>query len=310
MRSVPFLDAFARTLDARVNLKHVHRRLELVARAMIVTTFIEDALRCLFGFSGQRQSMAIAGWRGASTQMALPLLSVLVQLGGALCVLIPATSRARPLVGCALLICWSAFHPFMYGQYANAEFVLETVTIVGGLLILASHLLLGPATSVLPHASASAISDAGDRDLHASWFSAAGRVMITAIFIYYAFLQATDARIPPIAPSPACPAPRAVPPRAVPPRARLDAPRATWQVHSFANRLWTASPFSFGMRSMLFEASLCSALVYMCSLVVIGMKSRWCALLLAATTLVSASYMHPWWLVMFTHRTCAPDDSR
>ena len=131
--------------------------------------------------------MAIAGWHGEAMQSALPALSVVVQLGGALCVVVPAASRARPLVGCAMLIAWSAFHPFMYGQHTNTEFVLETVTIVGGLLILMSHLLLGPATPVLPHADA----DAAHRDLHASWLTAVGRVMLTAIFIFYAFMQAS-----------------------------------------------------------------------------------------------------------------------
>ena len=38
------LDALSRALDARVNLKHVHRRLEVAGRVLIVVTFFEPPL--------------------------------------------------------------------------------------------------------------------------------------------------------------------------------------------------------------------------------------------------------------------------
>ena len=46
----------SRALDERVNLKHVHRRLQAVSKVLIVTTFFEDALRVLLTFSVQQAS--------------------------------------------------------------------------------------------------------------------------------------------------------------------------------------------------------------------------------------------------------------
>ena len=41
----------------------------------------------------------------------------------------------------------------------------------------------------------------------------------------------------------------------------------------------------------------------MCSLVIIGMKSRWVAFLLALTMTATALYMHPFWMFIFSTRT-------
>jgi len=112
----------------------------VVAKLLIVATFVEDALRVLFTFGVQQQSMEIAGWTSPALHTLLPLLSLAVQSCGALLVL--ASSGVGGEVGCYLLLGWCVWHPFMYGQAGNREFVLETATISGGLLILLSHLLL------------------------------------------------------------------------------------------------------------------------------------------------------------------------
>ena len=41
-------------------------------------------------------------------------------------------------------------------------------------------------------------------------------------------------------------------------------------------------------------------LLYMCSLVIIGIKSRWVALLLAVLMAISACWMHPFWIYAFS----------
>ena len=51
--------------------------------------------------------------------------------------------------GCYLLLAWCVWHPFMYRQQTNWEFVLETCTIMGGLLILLSQLLLWSDAAVM-----------------------------------------------------------------------------------------------------------------------------------------------------------------
>ena len=49
----------------------------------------------------------------------------------------------------------------------------------------------------------------------------------------------------------------------------------------------------------LIEALLIVLLLGMSALVIVGMKSRWCALLLALVTACSAFYMHPFWAYAF-----------
>ena len=50
--------------------------------------------------------------------------------------------------------------------------------------------------------------------------------------------------------------------------------------------------------------------LYVCSLIIIGMKSRWCALLLALTMGVTDLYMHPFWLFMFSTKTYLMEGAR
>ena len=45
------------------------------------------------------------------------------------------------------------------------------------------------------------------------------------------------------------------------------------------------------------------ALLYACSLVIVGIKSRWVALLLAALMFCSAVYLHPFWIYIFSTKT-------
>jgi hypothetical protein len=183
------LDKLHVAVEERVNLKRVHRRLQTLAKVLIVTTFIEDALRVLTTFTVQQQSMEIAGWKSPALHTLLPTLSFVVQSCAALMVVLPSSSR-RPEVGCYMLLCWCAWHPIMYGQQRNWEFVLETATIMGGLLILLSHfMLLRPSvsrsSSLLPRAN-EASSGSGDLLQRASRLQAFGRVMIVSIFVYIA----------------------------------------------------------------------------------------------------------------------------
>ena len=131
--------AEARAVDERVSLKHVHKRLGALAKVLIVTTFMEDALRVLLTFSVQQQSMRIAGWQTPALHSALPVLSFCVQFGGSLLIVLPADAGHRAVAGCYILLGWCLFHPFMYKQQTNWEFMLETTTIMGGLLVLLSH---------------------------------------------------------------------------------------------------------------------------------------------------------------------------
>lgn len=93
------VSSLLRSLDERISLKHVHRRLQVrcsggrlglsfsrhcrthaplwpwqaIAKVLIVTTFVEDALRVLLTFSVQQQSMKIAGWENPALHSILPV---------------------------------------------------------------------------------------------------------------------------------------------------------------------------------------------------------------------------------------------
>ena len=181
----------------------------MVAKLLIVATFVEDALRVLFTFGVQQQSMEIAGWTSPALHTLLPLLSLAVQSCGALLVL--ASSGVGGEVGCYLLLGWCVWHPFMYGQAGNREFVLETATISGGLLILLSHLLLlRTKAPLLGGVSSAAAQEQKDRTATAHRIQAVGRVLVVSFFLYVAatkthawcsFLCPASQTLPTLAPS-------------------------------------------------------------------------------------------------------------
>ena len=65
-------------------------------------------------------------------------MSFVVQFGGSLLIVLPKDGSRVPEFGCYVLLAWCMWHPFMYRQQTNWEFVLETCTIMGGLLVLLS----------------------------------------------------------------------------------------------------------------------------------------------------------------------------
>lgn len=69
-------------------------------------------------------------------------VSAVVQATGSAMVM----ARAGEALGCGMLIGWSCLHPALYAQLGNGEFIAETVTVVGGLLILLSTTLSSSAT--------------------------------------------------------------------------------------------------------------------------------------------------------------------
>ena len=274
------LNALSRSLDERVNLKHVHRRLQAFAKVLIVTTFFEDALRVLLTFSVQQNSMRIAGWRSPALHTGLPVFSFVVQMGGAMLVALPGNGKLagrRAQVGVVVLLCWCLFHPVMYSQYTNWEFVLETLTIMGGLLILLSNFMLIEAAAAarsLPLTSnasdgvsrvvpAKAVGPSPKVDSpdaqRAHGVQALGRVLIASVFLYYAFEK----------------------------------------VHNYARRVGQSLQTS-DYATPVAEGALIIALLYVCSLVIIGIKSRWVALLLAVLMALSACWMHPFWIYILS----------
>ena len=126
-------------------------------------------------------------------------MSFIVQCGGSLLIVLPKEGSRIPEFGCYLLLAWCMWHPFMYRQQTNWEFVLETCTIMGGLLVLLSAMQtsyhdarqlasVGKLPVKAPTEGGGASVDATPPMLKAAHRNqATGRVLITAVFIFYAF---------------------------------------------------------------------------------------------------------------------------
>lgn len=153
----------------------------------------------------------------------------------------------------------------MYRQHKNAEFVAETLSIMGGLLILFAHL-----SSAIAQRKRLIDSDAGqegDRlaavEIRAKRLGLAGRALLVTLFLFSGWTRA----------------------------------------HRFmSNRVY--SKYELATWAMVTaDAAVGLALVSVCALVVLGMRSRFCALLMAAVNFVTNLWLHPFWLYLFSETT-------
>ena len=137
-----------RSLDDKVNVKLLLRvwgpRVELFVRVLLVATFLDDSVRAATHFS---EHVKQVGSQGYLKQVVTPELlyaiatfalgiGLLVQSFGSLCLLalIQPDSAAKALIG------WAVVQPVLYAQLANVEFVAESLSLIGGLIILRAHL--------------------------------------------------------------------------------------------------------------------------------------------------------------------------
>ena len=194
-----FVKTFATGIDARVNIKYYFKWLQAIARLLVVSTFINDALHVGGDYAGQVGTMEMLWDKSPISSVisvqrlagVLPLVFVAVQAVGVMLIL----SETRPQLGCVVLISWTAVHPLLYKQQTNAEFMLESVTIMGGLLILLSSERAkerARSSYALPTREREALlQTAGGRE--GQFFEIfveerallAGRVCVSAVFVYY-----------------------------------------------------------------------------------------------------------------------------
>mmetsp|Transcript_59020 Transcript_59020/g.97597 ORF Transcript_59020/g.97597 Transcript_59020/m.97597 type:complete len:352 (-) Transcript_59020:471-1526(-) len=273
--------AWLAAIDSRVNLKHVYRKMQFTARFLIVSTFMDDALRVACDYRGQVQTMRGVQWGtsfGAMKTVSriLPTMFILVQAVGVFLIL----SEKRPQAGCVTLLVWAGVHPFMYAQQRNLEFLLESLTIIGGLLILLSSertisrararlqavdLSSLPLLAETQHGSASAtspeVSSAKQAAEETGRLLFAGRIALSAVFVFYVVKMMNE---------------------------RL--------AHITGH--YNEDPLVAMMYGVLLVL-----LMIVTGLLVMGMKSRWCAMVLAAIMGCSALYKHPWYITMWSNRS-------
>ena len=274
-------------VDSHINVKGVYRRLQVVARFLVVGTFADDSLRVTCDYSGQVSTMGSVGF-GKPLASILPAVFIMTQ-GVSVFLII---SEIAPEPGCAALLVWTALHPFIYKQESNLEFLLESVTIMGGLMVLLSSERQNRKARErkqqpsLPLDPGETAEEANKMNL----LQLCGRFCISAVFLYYGGKM----------------------------------------MHERAKGVSKGLAEDENLFSAALEGVLMVFLLLLTGFLVAGMKSRWCALpltltltptltptlpltltrcalLLALVMALSALYKHPWFITMWSKSTFALD---
>ena len=248
-------------VDGHINVKGVYRRLQVAARFLVVGTFADDSIRVTFDYSGQVLTMQSVGF-GLAIASILPAVFIMTQ--GVSVFLI--VSEIAPEPGCLALLVWTGLHPFIYKQESNLEFLLESVTIMGGLMVLLSSERQNRKAKQRKEQPSQMI-DPGETAEEANKMNLlqlCGRICISAVFLYYGGKMMHE------------------------------------RVQSFS-----LGDENFFLAA--FEGVLMVFLLLITGFLVAGMKSRWCALLLALVMALSALYKHPWFITMWSKSTFALD---
>jgi len=175
------IERLVQPIEERWSIKMLTRlwgpRLEFVVRLMLVATFFDDSLRTVTHFP---QHIKQIGEQGCLSLLAAtsPILTtifaiiflcmgLLAQLIGSFCLLMVR----HPNESTTALISWTIAQPILYGQIFNVEFLTESLSLVGGLLMLRAHLVIDGATY-----------GAG------AWTQLLGRLLLPSMYMYYSWL--------------------------------------------------------------------------------------------------------------------------
>mmetsp|Transcript_47263 Transcript_47263/g.52837 ORF Transcript_47263/g.52837 Transcript_47263/m.52837 type:complete len:383 (-) Transcript_47263:243-1391(-) len=130
-------------LDERWNIKALLRslgpRIAFIVRLMLVATFLDDSLHTVMHFSESSRQVAEAI---LSPQLVAAItlgIGLLAQSIGSIFLLV--APHLRPDAATAAVLGWAIAQPVLYAQLSNADFVAESLSLIGGLLLLRAHLL-------------------------------------------------------------------------------------------------------------------------------------------------------------------------
>lgn len=167
-------------IEERWSIKMLTRiwqpRLEFIVRLMLVATFFDDSLRTATHLTqhikqvGEQGCLSLLGAKSPLTEiLALFFLGIglLAQFLGSLCLL----ANRQPDFSTKALIGWTIAQPVLYGQLSNVEFITESLSLLGGLLLLRAHLVFDKATR-----------DVGART------QLMGRLLLPSVYLYYAWI--------------------------------------------------------------------------------------------------------------------------
>ena len=250
-------------LDDIVSVKLLLRiwgpRFEFFVRLILVATFLDDSIRVATNFSEHTDQVVAAGqplaeasphliYYAAAVVLAAGLLA---QSLGSLCLV----ALIQPDVATKALIGWAIVQPVLYAQLTNFEFVAESLSLVGGLLIMRAHLSeqakrdgrrvpVGGGTLCVPADPDSA------PELAIARTQLLGRLLLPSVYLY----------------------------------------RALTLLGSLADAQYRKE-LSYSMSAV--DTAVSIGLVLGCALVAAGLKSRTIALSLSLLTLVLMLYLHP-----------------
>jgi len=122
-------------------------RLEFAVKLMLVATFFDDCFHTVLEFPQHVDQISQVGcmrWLAPDsphfayfTAAIMLVVGLLAQSIGALCLLVPY----EPDAATKALIGWTIAQPVLYAQLLNFELVAESLSLIGGLLILRAHLV-------------------------------------------------------------------------------------------------------------------------------------------------------------------------
>ena len=156
-------------LDEAVNVKALLRlwgpRLEFVVRVMLVSTFLDDSLRVVMHFPGQVDQVGAQGILKVNVLAALVLgIGLLVQVLGSICLI----TLTQPDLATKALIGWTVVQPILYAQLSNGKFVSESLSLVGGLILLQQQVKF----------------QSGSNDWYGAYTQLLGRMLLPAAYLY------------------------------------------------------------------------------------------------------------------------------
>ena len=201
--------------------------------------------------------MGVLGWLGATASPTLAIVVATASLGtgllaqslGSLCLL----ALVRPDAAATALIAWAMVQPVLYAQLSNLEFLSESISVLGGLLMLRVHLISAKRRRLASAPSGKALDSVADSSLALARLL--GRLLLPAAYVHRAGIYLL----------------------------RAFALDETADVAAFLSSL---SAFAINV-------ALLAGLVVASFLVAAGLKLRTVALALAAANLCYTAYSHP-----------------
>lgn len=142
------------------------RHIDFIIRLMLVSTFLDDSFRTLMHFSEEASQIgesALLVWLAPFLTKIVLAMCVLAQIVGSICVL----ALVHPNSATKVLIGWVIAQPMLNGQLSNLGFITESLTLIGGLLMLYAH-----------------VSTVGKNDSRVARTQMIGRMLLPAVYLY------------------------------------------------------------------------------------------------------------------------------